>query len=293
MLRSEEELMHTVLSYAEQNEFIQVVGMEGSRVHPLIEPDKLQDFDLTFVVTDKKPFQEDESWLTIFGKRIFMQKPESMTLYHPQLGNWLSYLLLLEEGHRVDITIVPIEELDVYLSSETLIKILLDKKDLVGDFPLPTNQTYHIKKPSVKHFDDCCNEFWWVSTYVSKGLYREEMTYAANYLNQVLRQELYRMLSWKVGFETDFSVSIGKYYRFLEKYVSEDIWARILKSYKMDTYEEAWQTLFEVQQLFRDVSKEVAGHLHYPYPNYDENITRYTKDLYEDYQSLKALKLKE
>lgn len=286
-MRTDQELMDTILSFAKDNELIKVVGMEGSRIHPLIEPDSLQDFDITFVVTDQKTFKEDESWLDIFGKRIFMQKPETMALFSPQLGNWLSYLMLFDDGKRMDLTIVPLEELDIYLSSETLIKILMDKDDLVGDFPLPTNASYHVQQPSGMHFDDCCNEFWWVSTYVAKGVYREELTYAAKYLSQILREELYRMLSWKVGFETGFSVSTGKHYRFLEKYVSEDIWNRILKSYKMDTYENLWTSLFEIQELFREISKEVAEYLNYPYPDYDENITGYTNELYKKYTVMK------
>ncbi len=291
-MRTDDELMDIILSFAENNDQIKVVGMEGSRIHPLIEPDELQDFDITYVVTDMKIFEEDDAWLDVFGNRVFMQKPETMTLYHPQLGNWLSYLMLFDDGHRIDLTIVPIEELDIYLSSQSLISILLDKEDLVGDFPLPTNETYHIERPSPKHFDDCCNEFWWVSTYVAKGLYREEMTYAAHYLNHVLRSELYRMLSWKVGFETDFSVSIGNYYRFLEKYVSEEIWNRILKAYRMDTYENAWKALDEIQELFREASKEVADRMGCHYPDYDENITKYNEKLYQDYRALQKTKLK-
>ena len=163
----------------------------------------------------------------------------------------------------------------------------MDKDQLVGDFPLPTNTSYHIQEPIGGYFDDCCNEFWWIATYVVKGIYREEMPYAANYLNRNLREELYRMLSWKVGFETNFSVSIGKHYRFLEKYVSKDLWERILKTYNLNSYEETWESLFDIMQLFREVSKEVADHLAYPYPDYDENITKYIEGLYAKYKESK------
>lgn len=283
-MRTDQEFLDTILAFAEGNELIKVVGMEGSRIHPLIEPDALQDFDVTFVVTDPQAFKKDDSWLEAFGKRIFLQKPEAMALYAPQLGNWEAYLMLFENGKRLDLTLVPLEELDIYLSSETLIEVVIDKDNLVVDFPLPTNASYHIQQPSGQYFDDCCNEFWWITTYVVKGIYRQEMPYAANYLNRNLREELYRMLSWKVGFETDFSVSIGKNYRFMEKYVSSDIWARILKSYNLNSYHEAWQSLFDMMQLFREVSKEVAAYLDYPYPDYDENISKYIEELYAKYK---------
>lgn len=36
-------------------------------------------------------------------------------------------------------------------------------------------------------------------------------------------------------------------------------------------------------QLFRAVSGEVAERLHYAYPEYDRNITKYTRDMYKKY----------
>ena len=278
-MRTEKEMLDIILTYAAEHDEIKVVGIEGSRIHPKITKDALQDYDITYIVTNMNTFIKDEEWLDIFGKRIFMQKPEGMTLYEPQLGNWFSYLMLLEDGNRIDLKIVPVEEIDLYLYSESLIKILLDKDNMVGEIPLPSNETYLVKLPTPKHFEDCCNEFWWVSTYVAKGLCRKEFLYATDYLNQTLRTELYRMISWNVGIETDFSESVGKSQRFLEQRVSKELWGRIIETYKMHSYDDLWQTLYLIQDLFREVSKEVAEKLEFPYPEYDENITKYIKNL--------------
>ena len=278
-MRTEKEMLYIILTYAAGHDEIKVVGIEGSRIHPKITKDALQDYDITYIVTNMNTFIKDEEWLDIFGKRIFMQKPEGMTLYEPQLGNWFSYLMLLEDGNRIDLKIVPVEEIDLYLYSESLIKILLDKDNMVGEIPMPSNETYLIKLPTPQHFEDCCNEFWWVSTYVAKGLCRKEFLYATDYLNQTLRTELYRMISWNVGIETDFSESIGKSQRFLEQRVSKELWDRIIETYKMHSYDDLWQTLYLIQDLFREVSKEVAEKLEFPYPEYDENITKYIKNL--------------
>lgn len=282
-MRTEREMMDVILSFAQENEYIKVVGMEGSRTNTTVPKDDFQDYDITYIVTDMPAFVENEEWLDVFGKRIFMQKPEAMSLFNQQLGNWYSYLMLFEDKNRIDLTIVPLEELDLYLSSETLIDVLLDKDNLVGDFPLPTNATYHVQEPTSQMFDDSCNEFWWVSTYVVKGICRKEFIYAADYLNQIMRQELLRMISWKVGIETEFSESVGKFYRFLEKKVDKDLWERIMATYCLDSYEELWDSFFACQALFREVSKEVADELGFMYPDYDEKITKYTNELYEKY----------
>lgn len=284
-MRTEKEILDMILTYAQEHDEIKAVGMEGSRIHPKIKKDSLQDFDITYIVTDMNTFINDEEWLDTFGKRIFIQKPEGMTLYEPQLGNWFSYLMLLEDGNRIDLKIVPVEEIDLYIYSESLIKILLDKDDLIGKMPAPTNATYLITQPTTQHFDDCCNEFWWISTYVAKGLCRKEFLYATDYFNQTLRTELYRMISWNVGIETDFSESIGKSQRFLEKHVSKETWDRIIETYKMDSYENLWKSLFLLQDLFREVSKEVAEKKGYAYPEYDENITKHINNLQQKYVS--------
>ena len=93
------------------------------------------------------------------------------------------------------------------------------------------------------------------------------------------------MISWVVGIETDFSKSVGKSQRFLEQRVSKELWDRIIKTYEMGSYEDLWQALFSVQELFREVSKEVADKLDFDYPDYDENITKYINGLHQEYSA--------
>ena len=142
---------------------------------------------------------------------------------------------------------------------------------------------YHVRKPSAREYDDCCNEFWNVTPYVIKGLCRKEILFAIDHFNQIVRHELLRMISWKVGIETGFKLSVGKNYKFIERYISEDLWEKLLSTYRMDSYENIWEALFLCHQLFRAVSGEVAERLHYAYPEYDRNITKYTRDMDKKY----------
>ena len=135
----------------------------------------------------------------------------------------------------------------------------------------------------IREYDDCCNEFWNVTPYVIKGLCRKEILFAIDHFNQIVRHELLRMISWKVGIETGFKLSVGKNYKFIERYISEDLWEKLLSTYRMDSYENIWEALFLCHQLFRAVSGEVAERLHYAYPEYDRNITKYTRDMYKKY----------
>lgn len=282
-MRTEEEMINLILSVAQEEDRIKVVGLEGSRTDKNARKDEFQDYDITYVVTEIKPFIQNEEWLNVFGKIIFMQKPEAMSLYAPELGNWFSYLMLFEDGNRIDLTIVPLAELDLYLASDHLLEILLDKDELVTVYPIPSDINYHVEKPTPQEFDDCCNEFWWIATYVAKGICRKEFIYAAEYLNQIMRKELLRMIAWKIGFETDFSVTVGKNYKYLEQHVSQGFWERFISTYEMASYKELWEVLFTLQALFREASKDVAKRLKTPYPKYDENISNYVNELYRNY----------
>jgi aminoglycoside 6-adenylyltransferase len=106
-VRSEQELMQLILNVAKQDQRIRVVGLEGSCINCNMPKDKFQDYDITYVVTDMEPFKRDDKWFDVFGKRIIVQTPEALSLFPPELGNLFSYLMLFEDGSRIDLTLVP------------------------------------------------------------------------------------------------------------------------------------------------------------------------------------------
>lgn len=283
-MRSEEEMMELILTIAREDNRIRIAALEGSRTNVNIPKDTFQDYDITYFVKCMEVFTEDDEWLGRFGKIIMMQKPEAMELF-PAEQKGFSYIMLFDDYTKIDLTLLPLEELEDYLNGDKLIKILVDKDNRIKQTIVPDDIDYHVKRPTSRTFDDCCNEFWNTTTYVVKGLCRREILFAIDHLNQIVRQELLRMISWQVGIETGFRLSIGKNYKFLDKYVSEELWEELLATYQMDSYEHVWEALFKCHELFREVSQEVAGLLNYNYPEYDENITRYTQDMYEQYRA--------
>jgi aminoglycoside 6-adenylyltransferase len=274
-MRSEQEMMDMILQFARSDEHVRIVTMEGSRMNKNAPKDKFQDYDISFLVTDMASFLADDAWLDVFGKRIIMQKPEAMTMFPPELGNRFSYLMLYEDGNRIDLTLAPINELEKHFTeADSQTAVLLDKDQLCPVLGSPSDKDYHIKKPSPAFIDDCCNEFWWVATYVVKGLCRDELLYAIAHL-QLMQKQLLTMVSWKVGIETGFSVSVGKSFKYLHKYLSADLWARILQAYDVSTKEKLWDAQHLCCDLFQEISTEVSGALHYPHPEYAEKVLAY------------------
>lgn len=279
-MRTEQEIMDTILSVAKSDDRIRIVTLEGSRTNINTPKDEFQDYDITYFVTDMKSLLSSDDWLSQFGNIIMMQKPENMELFPPEEKGY-SYLMLFDDYNKIDLTLLPLEDLDDYLNGANLIKVLIDKDCRIKRDIVPTDIDYHVRKPSAREYDDCCNEFWHVTPYVVKGLCRKEILFAIDHLNQILRFELLRMMSWKVGIETGFTVSVGKNYKFLDKYIPEDLWNRLLSTYRMDSYENVWKSLFICHQLFREVSKEVAELLGFDYPEYDKKVIGYVNDMYE------------
>jgi len=225
-------------------------------------------------VTDMESFTENDDWLDVFGKRVIMQKPEAMALFPPE-NEWFSYLMIFEDGIKIDLSIIPAGLLDKYLKSDKLLKILLDKDRLVPVPPVPTDEDYWIRKPSAAFFDDCCNEFWFVSTYIAKGLFRDEPLFAAWHMEQIARVQLFNMLSWKIGIDYGYGFSIGKHNKYIKKYLTGGEWDLLMKTYCMDSAEHCWVALTAAHTLFRRVSRYVANHFGYAYPDYDDRVTNY------------------
>ncbi|ASK63867.1 aminoglycoside adenylyltransferase [Virgibacillus phasianinus] len=276
-MRSEKEMMDLVLKVAKEDNRVRAVGMNGSRTNSNAPKDSFRDYDIVYLVTDMRSFIDDPNWINVFGERLIMQTPENMSMFPPELGGRFSYLMLFTDGNRIDLILAPIEEKEQYCCEDGLTIVLLDKDGNLPSLPPPTDKGYWVKKPSAEFFADCCNEFWWVSTYVAKGLWRQEILYALDHLNLV-RSMLIKMIEWKVGIDTDFSLSIGKNGKYLKRYVDEQTWQQLMLTYPSGNYDHVWDALFITTGLFEQTAIEVANELEYSYL-YEEakNVKQYLK----------------
>lgn len=112
-------MMHLIIEFSKSDDRIRLATLEGSRTNPNVADDRFQDYDVSYFVTDMASFKRSDDWLDYFGARSMLQKPEAMALFPPELGNWFSYLILLEDGNKLDLTLIPIDELDEYLQIAT------------------------------------------------------------------------------------------------------------------------------------------------------------------------------
>ncbi len=264
-MRSESEIYALINNIADSSKRIRAVLLNGSRVNSKIVKDNFQDFDIVFIVRDLDSFLKDPAWVDVFGKRIIMQIPDAMNLgENSQIQSFsFTYLMLFEDGNRIDLTLFPIEKLKTEFHLDSLTKVLIDKDGLFNNLATSTDKDYWVKKSTEKEFLDCNNEFWWVSTYVAKGLVRKEITYAKAMMDGPVRKMFMQMLEWHIGVKTDFSVSFGKDGKFIQQHVSPGLYKKILSTYPDFEIDHIWDSLFMMTSLFLELSNEVQRHLNF------------------------------
>jgi aminoglycoside 6-adenylyltransferase len=267
-MRSEKEMRDLILGIAGADARIRAVVLNGSRADPKAPKDIFQDFDIVYIVTEMEPFLADQGWVDAFGARTIMQLPDLMGEPPPRGNGSFGYLMQFLDGNRIDLSLCPLA-LAPRMVEDSLSVLLLDKDGIFGALPPPTDEDYLPKPPTPKAYADCCNEFWWVSLYVAKGLWREELPYAKR-MQEIVRDELDRMLAWLVGTETEFREGTGKMGKHLERRLPPELWAMYERSYADADYENSWLALLESCKLFRLAALRVGRRLGLEYPRGDD-----------------------
>jgi aminoglycoside 6-adenylyltransferase len=269
-MRSEREMLDLIIKTARNDERVRAVVMNGSRLNPKAPKDFFQDYDVVYLVTEKESFLADPGWIEVFGDLMILQLPDEMSDPPPEgRGLYYGYLMQFADGNRIDLSLFPVDKVD-QLEQDSLTLTLLDKDGVLPNFPPPNDSGYMPKPPSAKAFFDCTNEFWWVSPYVAKGLWRREIVYARHILDVYVREQLDKMLAWYVGMCSGFQKSPGKLGKYLESCLEPELWQLLLSTYSDADYARTWEALFAMGELFRRIAIPVAQHFGYSYPHGDD-----------------------
>jgi len=268
-MRSEQEMYDLILNTAREDERIRAVLLNGSRANPHAPPDIFRDYDIVYVVTDVKPFWHNLEWIQRFGEMMILQLPDEMEGVEPSPNGDFGYLMQFMDGNRIDLTIFPVDRCDQRVE-DSLTVLLLDKDGIFTPFSPPDESSYIPAPPTAQAFGDCCNEFWWLSAYVAKGLWRAEIAFAKTMVDQWMRSELKKVLSWHIGLETRFRCSPGKEGKYFQQYLEPELWQMYLMTYADADYEHTWDALFVMGDLFRKVARRLAEQYGFAYPEGDD-----------------------
>jgi ANT-like protein len=270
-MRAETEMLDLILQTAKTLQ-VKAVAMSGSRTDTKAPKDEFQDYDVVYVVENLDELITDLSWLDRFGKRIIEQEVT--------LGQRRLYLMLFEDGNRIDLTLCPKEHMKEWVDSESKFIVLEDEKGLFAPYS-PTPQRYWTSPASETDFEKSCNEFWWVSAYVVKGICRKQVIYATNHLYGICQQELLKVLSWQVASDRG-KIDIGKNYKYLFNYLPAEKEKQFSNLLDFSSLDEIPQSLFATMELFHREAQRLAQKLGFDYDKeVAEKMIEYAKERLE------------
>ena len=234
---------------------IEAVAMSGSRTDPKAPKDEFQDYDVVYVVDDLDILTSNLAWLDQFGTRMIEQ--------YNVLGNRRLYLMLFEDGNRIDLTLCPKDHIQEWVDSEADYTVLKDEKGLFESYTT-SPQRYWTDPASPIDFEKACNEFWWVSAYVVKGICRNQLIYAIDHLYGICQQELLKVLAWQVASDRG-TVDIGKNYKYLFNYLSAEKEKEFSNLLDFSCSDKVTQSLFATMQLFHQEAQFLANKMGFDY----------------------------
>ena len=248
---------------------VEAVAMSGSRTDPKAPKDEFQDYDIVYVVDDLDNLTSNLAWLDSFGTRMIEQ--------HNILGNRRLYLMLFEDGNRIDLTLCPKEYIKEWVESEADFTVLEDPKGLFAPYS-PNPRRYWTSPASEIDFEKACNEFWWVSSYVVKGICRNQLIYATDHLYGICQQELLKILAWQVASDRG-SVDTGKNYKYLFHYLPAEKEREFSALLDLSSIEKISQSLFATMNVFDREAQILAQKMGFAYNHKEaENMMAYAEE---------------
>ena len=266
-MRTDQEMLELILGTAKKLQ-VDAVALSGSRAEGHAPKDEFQDYDVVYVVDDLDTLTRDLAWLDQFGTRIIEQ--------HNILGNRRLYLMLFEDGNRIDLTLCPKDHIQEWVESEADFTVLEDPKGLFESYS-PSPQRFWTSPASETDFKKACNEFWWVSAYVVKGICRNQLIYATDHLYGICQQEFLKILAWQVARNRGL-VDIGKNYKYLFNYLPIDKEKEFSALLDFSSLDKITQSLFATMQLFHQEAQSLAQKMDFKYEKeVAEKMMRYAE----------------
>lgn len=267
VMRNYHEMMQLIMQKANEDERIRAVLLDGSRANANATHDQYCDFDIVYIVKDIREFTKDRNWIEYFGEILIVQCPADW-YSHPYDYNSkenFNYLIQFTDGNRIDLSLVDISNIKAEKKNDEPRVVLLNKDNLKELYPIDTEESFFIKAPSATEYYDTCNEFRWLSIYITKGLCRKEIYYA-KYAYDVLIMEMFiKMLNWKIAMKHHFHITTGDHSKYLKRFLSEEEMERFQAIFPDGSYEGIWEKLFLMYDYFAENAECVGKKLKYAF----------------------------
>ena len=283
-LPEESEVLAKLTAWAEREDDVRALVLTSSRARADSTVDALSDYDVVAAVPDVAAFLERDEWVRGYGEPLarWGDRREVLGLETAFCG------VVYADRVKVDYSLWPKALLERVAEAASLpddldvgYHVLVDKDGATADWELPTQRAHVPPQPSRREYEALVEEFWWVTMYAAKSLWRGELFFAKWVLDcDAKANALRRMLEWRIELDHDWSLRPGAYGRGLERLVAADVWAELAATYAGVGVDESWEALLRTTALFRRVATEVGDALGFAYPELvDAGVSAFLDDV--------------
>ena len=268
-MRDLDAVLQQLITFAEKNDNIRALVLQGSYVNEHAPIDEFSDLDPLFYVKDVTPFTTNDDFKKQFGNPISSFHDEWLS--HDGLKSY-TRLTLYDDLFKIDFGFAPIE-LAPYANEMPLYKIYLDKDNILPKPEVTDERKFFIKKPTEEEFLSILGDFFFDSSYVVKSIYWEELFFT-HYMEHILHKKMKSLCEWYIGSLHEFKVNTGSEGRYFKRYLSDEEWEMLTKTYADGNLESSINALLHSFDFVHYLGTRIAANLHYTYPFEQERNMR-------------------
>lgn len=249
-----EELLASILEWAQGEDAIRAVIQVGSRVRQDHPADEWADLDLMFYATTPEIYIESAGWIEMIA-------PVWIAIQSRTAGGDPEQLVIFEGGYSVDFVFCPwngcLKSLRMtHCSSEALVCYWIATAS-----PPAFSQKHPLRQPPTPaDFDRWCNMFWYVSIYIARQIRRGDL-WLAKIRDAQQKECVLRMLEWHTGVMSQGDTWHNG--RFIDERADARALPEIYHIFGGYSAHDASKALHATVTLFSRVAQETAAGLGY------------------------------
>lgn len=260
-----EQLFEKIVAWAETEDAIRAMIIEGSRGRKDHAVDRFSDYDLNLYVTDMARYADDDTWIKRIGPIWAMEK-------EPSSAGEPAWLVLFAGGYDVDFKLLPASLLEEFVRQHRLpddyqrgYKVVLDKDGIAAQLPPPAYKSVPKKKPSEDEFHYAVNVFWFELFHLVKYLHRGEL-WQVKLRDAGIKRRLLQMIEWHAQASHDWDYDTWFVGKHMQSWVEPEIWHAFFEIFARFDREDSWRGVCSLMPLYRRLAGETAQRLNYAYP---------------------------
>ena len=295
------------VAWAERRPDIRAAIVVGSRARSDHPADEWADLDLGILVERPRRYLMHHGWLRQLGSPLVKYMDPSGVTLHVLFedGADAGFAFLPANVFKQAVRVLPLVNrfpalfralpggLGTRLENELAeavayyrrgYRVILDKDGLVERFlSLAPSGAPEAAPPTDEEFRELVSHFWFLTVWTAKHLKRGELWWAkTNGCDGQLKSMLLQMIEWHERGAKGWEYDTWEEGRFLEEWADAALVQQLKATFARYDDADVWSALTATMDVFRELSKDTAVRLGYPYPaKVDAGATRLVAEIIE------------